>query len=175
MTRSAFVSDDELIARIEAVGGRLRAMRAEVANERARITDDLTRVLQTLRLRDGRRLNSALAAAYDLGYTLDELGLMIGITREGVRQKIAAGDTPPRPPVLLSDAEEAELHRAHAAADGRNPAKRAATEAYRQLLRHHADAGVSQSYLARLLGLTPAAVGHQVRRVDADPENTKED
>lgn len=160
---SAFVSDDELVARIADAAKQIEALRAGMAGP-----------LRDLHDRDSHRLNGALAAAQRVGYRLSQLADILGLTGQAVHWRIKNGDPDRRPYALLSDAEAAELHRAHAAADGRNPAKRECVYAYRQLLRRHVEAGASQSYLARLLDLTPAAIGHQVRRARASmtAENT---
>jgi hypothetical protein len=155
-TVSAFISDDELAARIVDAADQIDTLRAGMVGP-----------LRDLQRRDSPHLNRALRAAQRGGSRLHELGAVLGLSPQAVFHRIKNGAQPPRPaPRLLTDAETAELLRAHAAADARNPAKDDATSTYRQLLRQHVDTGATQSYLARLLGVTPAAVRFQLRRAD---------
>lgn len=110
------------------------------------------------------RLNSTLALAHRAGHTLDALGVVVGVTRECIRQRIAAGDPPViQEPFKVSAEVVAELLALRAGAEGRNPAKREATARYRAFLADLRRQGAGVSYLASLLDVTHGAVQQQLR------------
>ncbi|MEV7267076.1 sigma factor-like helix-turn-helix DNA-binding protein [Micromonospora aurantiaca] len=140
------------------LGSRLEAAIAVLDDVRQQLAE----VLPAMRLTNDPLLNRYLGMAHRAGFTLEELGRMIGCTRERVRQRIAAGD--PDPPRFTLNAEgQARLRDLHARADGRASKRQKETLAYREELARLREAGATVTHLAQVLGVTHAAVRQQIR------------
>jgi hypothetical protein len=132
--------------------------------------DGLAAEIVKMRANDDPELNRWLAAAHDAGFTLDELGGLLGLTRERIRQRIEQGVVQPRPRVELTPAEAQRLRELHALSDGRKPGRTQDVLAYRTFLSELVDAGVTRTTIAAALGLSHGAIRSQLKRVASDDE-----
>jgi hypothetical protein len=148
---------------IDDLGDRLEAA-VKVLDE---AQERLAEVLPAMHRAEHPRLNSYLGLAHRAGFTLDQLGQMVGLSRERIRQRIVAGDpspTPQGPRFVIDEPTAAKLRALYAGADGRNPRKRDATRAYRAELARLHRCGATRGQLAGILGVTHAAVWQQLER-----------
>lgn len=129
-------------------------------------TAELVSLLPAMRAANHPRLNSALDLAHRVGYTLDQLGSVMGLSCERIRQRILAGD--PVEAFRVSPEDAARLLDLRRDADGRNPAKRDATARYRAFLADLRQRGATLHHLADLLGVTHGAVNQHLKKHDRD-------
>lgn len=125
-------------------------------------------IVRAMRRDDHPRLNSALRLAHVAGFTLDELGKMVGLTRERVRQRIEAGDRRPSCRLEISDDDVARLSKLRAQAEGRNPKRIAATTAYRAALSDLHDRGATWEQIGAAMGFTAANARSHVMKFRRD-------
>lgn len=123
--------------------------------------EELFHLVQHMRATQDPRLNTCLRLAHQAGFTLDELGQTIGMTREGVRQRILAGPPQPRQRQELASEDLDRLRALHAQADGRAPARAQQTAAYRAFVMELLNRGVQIRTIARALCVTDHAVALQ--------------
>lgn len=124
-------------------------------------------------LRDDR-LNVALRLAHDVGFTLEQLGDMIGVSRERVRQLIAAGpgSTPERkgdwpiPQACASYLQELQASAAtvRGGTPPDAPSRKASTE-YTELLSALRTRGHSYDQMAEASNVTKHAIAARLRGV----------
>lgn len=172
------------------LSGRRRQLPSYVASDIPGEVVENLRILRQLELDDPivvghtARLNFYLLNLKAAGHTLQSLGVVLGVSRERIRQRVAKAypvdDTPcvpmppaPEPPVLgppapkhpiTTTAENRELLALRESATqvrGWTPADsplRSASERLSALLNEYWQRGVPMAYLARVIGVSPRAV-----------------